>query len=82
MTYRITKDASFLLQKEYGRSAKKTVLLPKHESKETKYKENTFAEKELNATYFNKISPFPISQFASYLGAKFLSIKPKNSALF
>ena len=64
------------------RNAKKTVLLPKHESKETKYKENTSAEKEINATYFNKISSFPVSQFASYLGAKFRSVKPKNSGLF
>jgi hypothetical protein len=61
------------------RNAKKTVLLPKHESKETKHKDNTFVGKEINATYFNKISPFPISQFASYRGAKFPSIKPKNS---
>jgi hypothetical protein len=64
---------------ENVRNAKKTVLLPKHESKETKHNDNTFAEKEINATYFNKKSPFPISQFSSYLGVKFPSIIPKNS---
>jgi hypothetical protein len=57
------------------RNAKKSVLLPKHESKETKHKDNTSAEKEINATYFNKISPFPILQFSSYLDVKFPSIK-------